>query len=363
MSGQYPVTATVTPIYESGQQTATTVKNAGLVTVYLGTGTSLSVLNGYALGPGSAVTWDAKKPLYAVCMPGASSTLSTLDNGGNLFDASAVAAQIQVSGAPPIDPMATVVHDVTNVAANASYNTAWFYVGGYQSITLRLVEATTSVYAAPLPRRVTVWWSDSANGIPFAEEGFFVSDTDDNPFGGISCFTTYRTAVKDSWIQVQWAATARAASLETYISGSYKTLSRPEYTHQTAYGALPAGWGGYGNALDRLSAIYTSSALFTNNVQYWWYPSVSAGAGYLNLAITPGGAMPAGGSFDVFVYAFADGQVYLYAKRSLLAAAFPFDDRTPLDVPFMPLAIFLRYNNASAGTWAPTASLTLTYER
>jgi hypothetical protein len=370
----YPITDVIPNYIGQTTDTVIIVNVDPANTVYLSD--TATTQKGFPLDPGSTLSWDAGRPLYAYLTDATKPASIVLTKNQGQYTstkaiatallqsglASQIAADIQLKGAPPIDPLATIFTDVHPVAGGAAYNSAWINVGGYQSITFRIAEETGTVYASPLPRRVTLWWSDSSGGIPFAEEAFFISDTNGGAFGSLTAFTTYRTSVKDAWVQIQWEATARAATLKTWLTGSYKTLSRPEYTLQSGYDGVPAGWGEYGNGLDRLAAVYTSTQPFTNNQAYWVYPSVSAGAGYRSLVVAQTGSIPAGGTFDAFIYALAENPIYLYGKRAY-AGPFPFEDDAPITFPFMPLGLLLRYNNGTPGSWAPAASLTLAYER
>ena len=103
-----------TAIYPSGLQSALTLKNVGAETVYLDSQANVN-MGGFPLGVNSSIVWDANRPLFAYANNG---QLLVSENSGNLFDAQAVAAeiiagglagdiaaQIAISGAPPIDKM------------------------------------------------------------------------------------------------------------------------------------------------------------------------------------------------------------------------------------------------------------------
>src|ERR1035437_2359986 len=89
-------------IYPAGQQKAVTIRNNDSKNhVFLDN--IASGVGAFDLGPGSSMEWSAGNPLYAYVIASAPVDISILDNAGNLFDASAIAAQVYISGAPPVD--------------------------------------------------------------------------------------------------------------------------------------------------------------------------------------------------------------------------------------------------------------------
>lgn len=89
-------------VYPAGQQESVLVRNTETLNhVYL---SNLASGVGFDLGPGSSMIWAQGNPLYVSVLDSTlPATVTVLDNGGDLFDASAIAAQISISGAPPID--------------------------------------------------------------------------------------------------------------------------------------------------------------------------------------------------------------------------------------------------------------------
>ena len=101
-ANQYLVSATAPiTVHNSDYPYATMVFNSSTVdTLYLSENPNN---NGFPLSPGSSISWDAGKALYLYVNSGVSLFATVVDNGGNLTDAGAIAAQIQISGAPPVD--------------------------------------------------------------------------------------------------------------------------------------------------------------------------------------------------------------------------------------------------------------------
>ena len=98
MSTTIPLQAsgTTVPIYPSGRQDAVTLYNTGDAVAFVDS--QPQAAQGYPLSPGSTLSWDAKRPLYAACAKGAPTSLLVTDNGGAVFDASAIAGQILSQG-------------------------------------------------------------------------------------------------------------------------------------------------------------------------------------------------------------------------------------------------------------------------
>ena len=98
MSTTIPLQASgvTVPIYPSGRQDSVTLYNAGDAVAFVDS--QPQAASGYPLSPGSTLSWDAKRPLYAACAKGAPTSLLVTDNGGAVFDASAIAGQILSQG-------------------------------------------------------------------------------------------------------------------------------------------------------------------------------------------------------------------------------------------------------------------------
>ena len=138
-------------IFPAALQTACTLKNTGDNAIYVDSSNIPNAASGFPLGAGSAMVWDANRPLYAYSELG--STLLVSENAGNLFDSQAIAQSlvdsglaaeiaqhIQVSGAPPINKT-QLLYDGT--VTDGLY--ALFDASGWNTIR---ISATTAATAA-----------------------------------------------------------------------------------------------------------------------------------------------------------------------------------------------------------------------
>lgn len=92
----FPVGRTSTGIFPDGRQGPVTLYNTGVNIVYVSE--SVNATDGYPLSPGSTLVWDAGRKLFATTGQAGVGSINVTDNGGSVFDASAVAGQILSQG-------------------------------------------------------------------------------------------------------------------------------------------------------------------------------------------------------------------------------------------------------------------------
>lgn len=139
-----------TSLYQNGvQHDAVTLRNLGTETIYLASSPITATAQGFPLGSGSSMVWDANRALYAFAVAG---TLGVSDNSGNIFDASSVAAeliasglasqiaaQIAIGGAPPLP-----LHDVIYDAEMAVGTSVDIDVSRYSTLTVIMYAAVAT---------------------------------------------------------------------------------------------------------------------------------------------------------------------------------------------------------------------------
>lgn len=146
-----------TSLYQNGvQHDAVTLRNLGTETIYLASSPITATAQGFPLGSGSSMVWDANRALYAFAVAG---SLGVSDNSGNIFDASSVAAEllasglaadiaaeIAVGGAPPLP-----LHDVLFSGVATAGVPIQLDVSKYSSL---IVVATTTIASLESARGV-----------------------------------------------------------------------------------------------------------------------------------------------------------------------------------------------------------------
>jgi len=237
MSVQSYTVSTTSPIaiFPSGLQLSQLIRNSSTTNhVFL---SNLPSGTGFDLGPGSSISWDAGKPLYASVTANRPVTLSILDSGGPLFDASAVAAQIQVSGAPPIDVNKTLI---SLFNANLIVDVVTIDVGDvsqYQSVTVIVTEHMAVPPAVPIPREILLEWNTPTTNDVYIESFWTIDDN--NKFGAP---VAYQTAVRGSnlLLTLGWNSQT-TSSVDVVVIGSYKAVERAHYSHQDQWFKPPIG--------------------------------------------------------------------------------------------------------------------------
>ena len=255
-------------VYPAGLQVALLVRNNDSTNhVFL---SDLASGAGFDLGPGSAITWEAGKPLYASVTQGFPVMLAILDNGGPLFDASAIAAQILVSGAPPVDNNVIIASGVYTSTTTVDQLTASIDTSRYQSIMIRIVEKTATSKPAPIPRRYQLLWA--VTNIP--NQGILTQDSEDFYFtdcnnlilgSDLIYYDTYQTAVKSALLTVGVFPTSEIdKQIVWQIVGSYKTVAKPRYVNRSAYFGVSGGTIS-GTGVDNFASIKYAGALANLN--------------------------------------------------------------------------------------------------
>lgn len=136
----YAVAGTM-PIYPAARQKACVVKNVGTDMVYLSSQSIATSYEGHELGAGSSIIWDAEQALWAYCP--STTSISVIENSGNLFDAQAIAneivtgglaqeiaQQISITGAPPINSQVMLYSGRAELAPpldTTGFNTLYIY--------------------------------------------------------------------------------------------------------------------------------------------------------------------------------------------------------------------------------------------
>lgn len=290
----YPLTATTsTAIYPAGIQQDLTVKNVGPDTIWLGSQTSVSSESGYPLGPGSSVLWLQNRALYAIGTSDTSLVLVTT-NLGPQFDASAVAAQISISGAPPVDQNDILFNSLQLVPINTFMNSPLIDVRKYQSIQVWAVDEG----ANSLARTVNISFGVDVNGALGTWDRNSVSFFDQGPGGGGVYKGSWASAVipvRGPVMQASISTLAVASNVHLILVGSYKAVQRGAYRmhHWDALSSgLPAGATAVGVGHDQMAGfIWFGPAAGS----YSWRPNHTSGES--QLAIDYGGA----GGFSVAI--------------------------------------------------------------
>jgi hypothetical protein len=275
-------------IYDNVNMGSTIIFNDGANTIWLGNDTTLSISNGFPLGPGSNKSWNADQPCYAICATGLTSSLRITDNDGALFDTANIAGQIisqgladdiatalRIEGVPPIDN-AQVLYDATNnVALNMTWNTPIIDASRYNSISIRHYETNGAAGSVTATRTMWVFCYADSGGVTAMNADVYSY----LPSGGGVLITP--SMLKGPYVQIYLAGLAVGAAnatIQTTVVGSYRTTgqqSRVELLNSmartftnddgdsgtwNATGAWPAG------ATDEYPVTYGGPATFGWNV-------------------------------------------------------------------------------------------------
>lgn len=285
---QYPVTSQSATIFDAGYSKTTTLRNIGAKTVYLDSAITVNPSSSYPLGPGATLQWDAGQALYVVCATGDTSTLVTVQNSGNLFDpvsigdalltgglAAQIAANIAVTGAPPID-VQTVLMDTVFSGNSGSFV---LDTSAYQSVVISVTTTATPTGTTP---RITpvcqVGWSTDGTLDPtkFVAIDTFVASDNNNQSPAYPT-TAYVCGVRSAFMRFN-ALYAAIADVHVVVVGSYKTVNLPRYTNRSAYSPVLAGGTGLtanGTGDDGYSAIQVAASSAAGSCQ--WFPSTKSG--------------------------------------------------------------------------------------
>lgn len=266
-------TRTATGIDPGGFRAGATVKNVGSQIAYLGTDSTVTPVNGYALSAGSSVIWDAQRPLWGLAEPAGPTTVSVYENIGNLFDASAIAqallsgglanqiaSAISISGAPPIDVNAILLDTTLACTAAGSVTTAAIDVTKYQSVTLWIQDAGQLMpLGANRNRAVYLVWSTP--GASLGSEAFGLTDQG-SAVTSVPTYGLYRAPVRGATLQVAVYGNGLGNSnVRLIVVGSYKALSKSTYMLSEGQFQLVTGTGAPANVLGSAEQGFASVAL------------------------------------------------------------------------------------------------------
>ena len=146
----FTVTGAIPQLVHGDTYTETTaVHNTSTVdTVWL---TNLPNNSGFALRPGSTITWDSRQGLYLYALAGTTVAVEVVDNGGSLTDAGAIAGQIIAQGLAPAIAKSILAaasnrnSSVTAVEAGGIITATFLAPGpGYQWLIQRITVSCTS---------------------------------------------------------------------------------------------------------------------------------------------------------------------------------------------------------------------------
>lgn len=260
---------------------ALTVFNTGSTTVFLNDEDPIRDPSaGLPLTAGSSIPWDADRALFATCPT--SGTLTVTTNSGIPFDAGAVAAQIlsqglaaqiaaniAISGAPPIDAFASIgtpSQAVSNASASPILD-----MRKYQSLFISILKGT---FVGCL---VTIdWFNDAAASVFIEEDAFYVAK---------GFITQYSQLAKGPFAQISFTATSGTGTLNAF--GSYKALQNSFYN---AAGGGPIT-GGIEHGTATASFQEWEGTVPVGNT-WLWEPGIVAGPATLTLRLTTGSMTP-----------------------------------------------------------------------
>jgi len=216
--------------------------NIGANTVWLGNDSTVNVTSGLPLAPGANKVWESGQALYAVCTPGALTTLQMIDNTGSVFDPTAIgnatgiallagglagqiATAINLLGVPPIDRAANLLNDVQNVAFGAGYNTAIVDCSQYNSLSIQLSEVNGAAGSCMTPREVFLFSYADPGGAIFMDGRRYTY------FPSNGSITITPSMSRGPYLQVGYAPLAAGAAFGTItsiINGSMRTTGTQE---------------------------------------------------------------------------------------------------------------------------------------
>ena len=278
----YPIAAVTVAVYPGGFQESVTVKNSGSSVIYLSHLPKVTT-NDYPLSPGSSLVWDARKPLFAACAAGQTSTLLVLENSGNLFDASAVASQIltqglatqiadaiTLNGVPPINPFDLLYSG--SALGNQILVSGRLATANYASLDLTVSEKLPGAApASPLPRDFTVSWyrnTDADSDGPLAVDYFHGISSEGTAYSDDGALVSL--PVRGPFCYIVGSANARTTNTyQVRAVGSYRTIPKIQYSLSSGYHRIPAApFVPIGEGLDRYVGFYAASVAAGTYVFY-----------------------------------------------------------------------------------------------
>ncbi|HEY6018769.1 MAG TPA: hypothetical protein VIY48_02435 [Candidatus Paceibacterota bacterium] len=252
----YTINDVVQGIFPDGVQDTLTIYNTSATDIlYLNEHPDY---NGFALGAGSTMTWDAKRALYMYAPSGKTIVASVIDNGGSIFPAGAIASQIlqqglatqianaiTLNGVPSIDPF-TALLAISNpfIGGSGDYLSAWISCANYQSLVVNIKDVHAVARATPLPRQWAIYWYDknpATGGILIGYDAF--QSVDNNNTAGGRNEVTFHTPTRGAYFLIQGVDNGLTTTAQIRVSGSYKAREKPFYIMPNQF----AGTAGAGN--------------------------------------------------------------------------------------------------------------------
>lgn len=244
--------------------------NGGSVTLMV-TQDLTGTAQGVPLPPGGAIVWDPGRPL-GVFVAAGQTTLYVLANSSPILNvaealvdllglAPLIAANIKVSGAPPINAFTSVFSGTCSDAGTVQGPAD---VSKYQSLDIIMFENNVGGFAAPLVRGVVLQWD---NGL---EDIFDLTDSN----GVISLLPGLHVSVPVRSPNVTFTvlSNGRVGTVSFFVRGSYRTQPALSYQLQSAYWGK-AGLSVFGSAAEGWQGISGVKGATTLND----YPSLNAG--------------------------------------------------------------------------------------
>lgn len=252
------------------------------VTVYLDSYQGGTVASGMPLPPQSSKTWLAGDYCYAITSGTDVGILNVTDNAGDVVNPAAIAsslltsglaaqiaANIAVSGAPPIDAFASI--GTFNQAISNTSQSPVLDMRKYQSLFISILKGNL------VGCLVTIDWLSDALGTVFIEEdAFYVAK---------GFITQYSQLAKGPFAQITITSTSGAGTLNAF--GSYKALQNSFY--QGAGGGPITG--GIEHGAGTASFQEWEGTVPVGNT-WLWEPGIIAGPSILTLRITSGTVTP-----------------------------------------------------------------------
>lgn len=257
---------------QNGNPEPLTVYNAGPSDALV-TQDEAATSPGFPLPVGASIVWDAGRPLCAL-VPVGTTVLNVLANSGPLLTpetfaqalilsnfAQAVASDISISGAPPINSFTSVFSGTCTDAGTVQGPAD---VSAFQSLDIIMFENNVGGFAVPLPRSVVLLWDNGLQDI--------VNLTDSNGVISVLPGLHVSVPVRSPHVTFVVNSNGRAGTVSFFVRGSYRTQTSLTYQLQSSYwgksglaffGTAAEGWQG-------LSGVKGASTL--ND-----YPSVTAG--------------------------------------------------------------------------------------
>lgn len=259
---------------------AVTIYNSGSATVYLDNQDPVGqASSGQPLSAGSSIGWDEGRALYATTDIGQISSVVVTENGGNIFDAGAIAAQIlaqglaqqiaaniAISGAPPIDKFTQVASTTFNGGTSVILDAS-----SYQSLTVTLDQGVPPRVAVD----VIVRWTDTA-GNEYAADTFTFGSADN------TLATPQHVAelpVRGPRAVVEFNPQAGSGGgFAAKIYGSYKALTRIKFNSEGT-GSTDGSFSTTGGA----GGVQGWNGTIPVSTTWLWQPDVIAGPARLSL--------------------------------------------------------------------------------